>query len=172
MCYKIILMFLVIFELTGCGFKLRSQSSLPPEFHKVYIQTDNPYGQFESAFKKSLVTIGIAVLDKPEPGCLILSFSPPTFTSDNSSIGGSVQARVYNLSFSVGLKINNSQNQTIIDTQTITVTKGLTLSPGEVFSASNQVDMEKESMQQEAIIKIFNILESKRTFEILHAKFS
>jgi len=163
MSYKIILIFCIIF-LSNCGFHLRSQSSLPKALHKIYLQTDNPYDQFETAFAKSLSAIGVTILDKPDSNCPTLALAPTTFTSDNSSIGGSVQARVYNLTFTTNFKINNGQGKTILDAQTITVTKGLTLNPNEIFSASNQVDIEKQSMQQEAIVRILNILSSKQMF--------
>lgn len=166
MSYKIVIV-LVMILLVGCGFKPRSQSTLPPQLHTIYVQTGEHSGQFDNTFKKSLKAMGITVLDKVDAEHLVLSLSPTTFTSDNASIGSSIQARVYNLIFTVSFQITNSQGKPIIDTQTITITKGLTLSPNEVFSASNQVDMEKQSMQQEAIIRIFNILSSKRTFELL-----
>lgn len=170
--YKITIIFLTIIALilTGCGFKPRSQATLPPQLHKIYLQTDNPFGQFENAFRKSLKASGITVLDQPNATNLTLFLAPTTFSSENHSIGGSIQARVYNLSLTVKFKIIDGKGTAIIDTQTITVNKGLTLSPNEVFSASNQVDLEKQTIQQEAIVRIFNILGSKRTKEILNFK--
>lgn len=169
MSYKITLIFFIIITvgLAGCGFKARSQSSLPSQLHKIYIQNDGHPDQFTSMFKKSLKATGITVLDKPDAACPTLILFAPTFTSDNSTIGGSVQARVYTLSWSVGFQINDGAGKTLMNMQTITVNKGLTLNPNEVFSASNQVDIVKQSMQQEAIIRIFNILSSRRSFELL-----
>ena len=166
MLYKIIVVITIII-LAGCGFKLRSQSSLPPQLHTIYLQGSEHFGEFENTLKKSLKAIDVTLLDKADSTHLILSLSPTTFTSDNSSIGGSVQARVYNLTLSVSFQITNAKGKPIIEPQVITVTKGLTLNPNEVFSASNQVDIEKQSMQQEAIIRILNILSSRRTFELL-----
>ncbi len=166
MTYKI-LTILAIVILAGCGFKPYSQKTLPEQLHTIYLQPGEHFGQFENNFKRSLKAAGVTVLDQVGSKNLILSLSPTTFTSDNSSIGGSIQARIYNLTFSVSFEVTDAKGKSIIDTQTITVTKGLTLNPNEVFSASNQVDIEKQSMQQEAISKIFNILSSPRTFELL-----
>jgi len=158
---------MIILGLTGCGFKLRSQASLPTQLHTVFLQTDNPFGQFETSFKKSLKAININLLDKPDPKYLTIALSPTSFTSDNASIGGSIQARVYNLIFSVSFKITDGQGKTLVAPQNVTVTRGLTLNPNEVFGASNQVDIVQQSMQQEAITRIFNILSSKLVFASL-----
>lgn len=166
MTYKILAVLAVVI-LAGCGFKPCSQKTLPVKLHTIYLQPGEHVGQFENDFKRSLKAAGVTVLNQVDSKNLILSLSPTTFSSDNSSIGGSIQARVYNLTFSVSFQVIDAKGKIIIDTQTITVTKGLTLNPNEVFSASNQVDIEKQSMQQEAISKIFNILSSPRTFELL-----
>jgi LPS-assembly lipoprotein len=166
MGYKITLLIIITITLfiTGCGFKLRSNNSLPTQLHTVYLKTDNPYGEFETAFKRSLKAMDVNLLEQPDSKHLTLELSSTTFTSDNASIGGSIQARVYNLTFSVSFKITDNQGKIVVGAQGITVTKGLTLNPNEVFGASNQVTLVQRSMEQEAITRIFNILGSKRVF--------
>lgn len=153
--------------LSSCGFKLRSQSSLPASMYTIYYQTDNPYGSLEIALKTALKGSGINLVADQNKSRVIFHINSTRFSSDQTSIGPSTQARVYHLVMSCSFSLLNPKGKTLLETQTVSATRDLALAPNEVFEISGQVDAAKQSMQQEIIMKIFDILSSKRVFNAL-----
>ncbi len=58
-----ILIICVLCSLSACGFKLYDKEKLPPQLHTLYLQSDNPYGQFETDLKHSFRAVGINFID-------------------------------------------------------------------------------------------------------------
>lgn len=158
---------LPIFLLSGCGFKLRSQNSLPPAMHTIYYQVDNPYGSLEIALKTALKGSDIHLVEKPSDAPITMYITATNFSYTQTSIGPSNQARIYHLVMSMSLSLVNAKGKTVLAVQPITSVRDLTLSANEVFETSGQVDVAKLNMQQEIIMKIFDVLSSKRVFKAL-----
>lgn len=157
----------VVIFMSGCGFELRSQKSFPPQLNNIYYQADKPYGEVAINLKKELKSTGIAFADDVNHANIIFHLSEPTFSYNNTSTGPSTQARVYNLSMSVVLSIADAKGRILLEPQTITATRDLTLQPNEIFDVSTQVDVTKHTMEQDLVMKIFNVLGSKKAFNAL-----
>lgn len=158
---------LVLLIICGCGFKLNSKSAIPPQLHTVYLQAERPYESFAIKFRKALKSYGINVSDTPQPGAITIHLAATSFTHTETSTGPSTQARVYNLVYSVIISLSGGNGRTILAPKSVSVTRDLTLAPNEIFEISTQVDTTKQSMEQELLIKIFNILSSKQVAEAL-----
>jgi LPS-assembly lipoprotein len=165
--YMIISVILVLC-LSGCGFKLRNAQSLPPGLQTMYYQTDNPYGEFEILFKRSLTSSKINLLPNPSKLAPIIHISaedsPPTTTSSVSSSS----ARVYTLTYKSTIGINDASGKVIVPPQTISVSLTLTLQHDEMVEMAPQVAIVKREMMQELIVNIFNVLCAKNTFKALN----
>jgi outer membrane lipopolysaccharide assembly protein LptE/RlpB len=152
--------------LSGCGFTTYNINSLPPQLKQLYYQTDHPYAPFEVGFKKKLVAAGIKVLSTPKkstPTIIITSL----YNHDANNSASSTQARIYNLSYTATVTINDGDNKQLLAPQIATVSRSITLQPNEIFEATSQVAIIKQEMRQELTTKIFNILSSPKTFQAL-----
>ncbi len=56
---------LVMLLLTGCGFQLRGQASLPPEMGRTYISAEDRQSLFARKLRSSLMDNGIDIVDSP-----------------------------------------------------------------------------------------------------------
>lgn len=165
---KIINILIFALCLSGCGFKLRNAQSLPPQLQTMYCQADNPYGEFETLFKRSLTSSKINLL--PDPSKLAPTIhvsaedSPPVTTSSVSSSS----ARVYTLTYKSTISINDASGKVIVPPQVISVSRTLSLQHNEMIEMAPQVTIVKKEMMQELIVNIFNVLCAKDTFKALN----
>jgi outer membrane lipopolysaccharide assembly protein LptE/RlpB len=160
---KVCLILISIFLLSGCGFKLRTAESLPPQLHQVYYQTDNPFGQFEVAFKRALKTSKVKLLDEPNATAPVLHVTSNYSSSTTSSIS-TTSGRVYSLSYTATISINDASGKILLTPQTASVSRSISLQPNEIFETTPQVEIAKQELLQELSTKILNILCAKKTF--------
>jgi outer membrane lipopolysaccharide assembly protein LptE/RlpB len=158
-----ILIICILCSLSACGFKLYSKEELPPQLHTLYLQSDNPYGQFETDLKHSFKTMGINFTDLQTQAPITLKIINTNFSHDNLNTVSSSQATVYNFTYNVTFNLLNSQDKSIISPQTVKSSRTLTLNPNEVIDANPEVDTIKQEMHRELIFKILNRLSSKNT---------
>jgi len=152
--------------LASCGFHLNSIKTLPPQLHKIYYQTEHPYEKFELAFKNKLKSNGATLLPAPKITTPTINISS-NYSSNNNNPASSTQARIYNLTYTATISINNFYNQPILAPQTASVSRSLTLQPNEVFETTPQAEITKQEMIRELSTKILNILSSSKTFQAL-----
>ncbi len=166
-CYKKILLFILLLSLVGCGFHMGSKTLLSPKLDKVYFQADNEYEPLAVKFKNELSSYGIILAAKPADAPYTILFLPTKFDHTTSTAGPSTQARVYDLTYTAAFEIKNSAGKTIVPTVTVSATRSLTMVPNEIFEISTQVGVTKTSMEQELLIKLFNVLSSRQITEAL-----
>jgi len=167
LCYlKNIILFVSLILLAGCGFHLRSAESLPPEFHTIYLQTANEYGEFEVTFKRALKASGVVVTDDIDQAKLRLILTS-NYNYTTTSAATSNQARVYSLTYLATIYATDKNGKTILKLKSTSVTRSVALAPDEVYESSNQITIVKHEMQQELVNRLFNILSSQQTFNEL-----
>lgn len=167
---NIFLFIVLLFVSVGCGFRLSSGNVLAPELQRIYISADKPYDKFARDLKKALYANGVTLVKMPGENILTLYIGAPAFSSSDLSLGPSTQAHIYSIHYSVGYSIRDAQGKTVVGYKTISAWRDLTLPPNEVFDASTQVNITKQNLEQEAIVKMLNMLSSKETTQLVGAK--
>ncbi|MDF3055694.1 MAG: rlpB [Gammaproteobacteria bacterium] len=166
---RIFILFLctALLALNACGFKLRSYAnSLPPELKTLYLNVDNPYGSFESLLKQALHSSGVTLVALPAQAPFILNTSKPVLITQNTTIGNTNEARVYNVNYSVKYSITDRNSKTVLPPQEARATRSLTLNANQLLESNNQLTMLTREMQREVITKIFNFLNSQEVAEM------
>lgn len=154
--------------LSGCGFTLRSQHSLPAQLQGAYLQTEQPYGQLELELKKYLETSRIQLASNALHAPITLQLSTTNFSYASDAINSpSTQARVYHLTLSTTLSIRNAAGKVLLEPEAITSVRDLILGVNEIFASSTQVDKVKANMRRELLGKIFDILGSQKVRDSL-----
>lgn len=162
---KLFTILISIALLTGCGFTTYSAKSLPPQLQQVYLQAEHPYGQFEVGFKKKLKKCGVTLLEAPQAASIIHLTS--NYSCSNSNPDSSTQGRIYSLTYTASFSVSDHNQQQLLPTKTVSVSRNITLQPNEVFETTPQADIVKQEMSQELSIKILNILSARKTFQTL-----
>lgn len=162
---SIFLMLMVVTVLIGCGFAPHTVKTLPPKLHQVYLQFDQPSGQFETCFKRKLQECGVLLLANPGDKLPIM-YLTSNYSYSNTSPISSAQGRIYTLTYTASISISVA-GEVLLPAREITVSKGITLQPNEIFEVTPQVDIVKQELLQELFVKILNVLSAKKTFQVL-----
>jgi LPS-assembly lipoprotein len=153
--------------LTACGFELRHTPPLPPSLQTLYLQSSDPYGQFESMLKRSLQLAGVTVVSNSNQAPVTLSIQSKNFSSTATSIGTSSQARVYGLTYDVTYALTNHQGKTLIDSTTVSASGSITLNPNQLLESNGQQDQMIMQLQRNDIQQIIIQLGSKQSAQAI-----
>lgn len=167
---KLLLLILsIIYSLTlaACGFQMYSKEILPPQLSNIYIQSSEPYDTFTANVKHSLRSAGINLVTAAKESPVTLNISGISFTHDNPNITSSSQATIYNFTYTVTFNLLDKTGKTIVERQSISATRTLTLNPNEVLEASSEVSVMKNEMERELVMQIFNRLSSNNVAKAL-----
>ena len=164
---KLTLIVCISFLLTGCGFHLYNKQAMAPQLATLYVQSNNPYGSLENNLKQSLAGLDIKLADSSQAAPVSLDITNSSLTHDNPALSSSSQATVYTFTYNVTFDLLDKHGKPIINPQTVTVTRTLTLNPNEVLEASSDVDSMKQEMERELVFKIINRLNANNTKKAL-----
>jgi LPS-assembly lipoprotein len=150
---------LVVLLMSGCGFHLRNQNTLPPTLLSLEVISEKPYENFTKQLKRELVLLTNPSSNAKSTAQIIihkhkLSYRMPI-------IGSSQQARIYRYTFLLeySLKINN---KLVLKNKKITLSKLLTLNQNALLTTNNQQELLTLEIQHEAIEQLINELKSPR----------
>lgn len=167
---KFIIIIIGCLILTGCGFKLRGQSFIPPELHAVYINSNDPYGEFEARLHKSFNEVGIQTPDSPLDAAITLNISQTSLSYFVNSIGTSSQATIYTVNYQTTIDFLDSTGKILVPAQTVSSTANLTLNANQLLGTNNQIDVLSEQLQYDVIDKIIDLLGSTQIKQAIHHK--
>lgn len=151
----------------ACAFKLRDANELPPGLHRLYLQTEEPYGRFETALRASLRSSGIILVDAPAQAKVVLYITKPHLSYDSATIGTSNQSRVYNVAYTVSFSLRSPTGATILPPQPLVATRDLTLSANQMIESNNQLSLLEQDMQRDIITQLYNQLSSLQVQQLM-----
>jgi LPS-assembly lipoprotein len=159
--------FLTLLCLTSCGFHLRGNVSLAPPLHKLYIQTNDPYGQLTRYLQQYFKTSDVELVSTPEAASTILSILSETETRNLMSIDITQLTRQYNLILTVSYEITTPQGKTLVPRQTVSETRTIPIKSNQILAGSNEETTLYEQMRQAIVYDIVNQLSSNITTSLL-----
>lgn len=164
---KIFILILTIF-LTGCGFQLRGAHALPPQLHTIYLQSGKPYSDLTKQVKMFLKLSNINLVDDPKQAPIILVLSNEDFSTYQTSVGNSTQTRNYNATYTVNYQLQNKYGNDITKTKTISSLKMITTNQNEILENSNKLNIAKQNLIRNLVMKLMFQLSSKNTIKELN----
>lgn len=167
---KYICVLLACIILSACAFKLRNANELPAELHTLYLQTDEPYGRFETTLQATLRSSGIQLVDAPKDAPVILHMTKPKLTYTATTIGTSNESRVYSVVYSTAFSLLNAQGTGLLGPATLSSTRSLTLSANQLIESNNQLSLLEQDMQRDVIAQLYNRLSSQQVAQLLQTK--
>lgn len=145
--------------LSACGFHLRGQQVLAPHLHCLKLESATPYGDFESILRRTLTRLGVQVTRTNEAP-IILHIINASLYQDVPTIGGSNQARVYVYYYQVNFEILDSCRHPLLAAKSVTASETLIVNAGTALESTNQLEVIKLQMYEEASHMMLNILNS------------
>jgi LPS-assembly lipoprotein len=158
------LLFLIIpIFLAGCGFHLRGAHPLPPQLHTMYLQSTKPYSDLTKQVKMTLAISNVKLVDDPTKAPIILSLSNENFSTYQTSVGNSTQTRNYNATYAVTYQLQNKYGSDITAAKTISNSSTITVNQNEILENSNKLNIAKQNLIRDLVMKLMFQLSSKHT---------
>ena len=160
------LIFFLTAMLIGCGFHLQGQVQLAKPIHRLYLQTNDPYGylarSLESYLKLSNVTL--VPKEKADAVLVILRDEPiQTFLSVSST----QQTRQYNLTVIVEFEITDPEGRILASRQVLSETKPITFQSNQILGSSNEANLFYQQMRRTLAYTIMNRIASKEITQMI-----
>lgn len=133
-----LLIIIACFCLISCGFHTRGPATLPATLQTLYLQTNDPYGQLTKNLRLYLKMSGVHLTQTPVEATSILEILNENTSEQLLNISGTQATRQYNLILTVNYRITDNRGNVLIDTQTASEMRPLTINANQMLSGSNQ----------------------------------
>ncbi len=142
----------LIMMLSGCGFQLRGAVELPVALKTTYLSAENAPADFVDELKGSLRDAGAKLVQEPPLEGAVLKIIEVTddrrVLSVNSITGKVLE---YELNYGVRFSLADGRGKTLVEPQTINLTRDFRFSDTEVLGKSVEEAQLKREMRREMV---------------------
>jgi LPS-assembly lipoprotein len=157
----------LFFILTACGFHLQGEMQLAPPLKRLYLKIDAPYGQLGRFLKQYLKMSHVELVSSPQAASTIL-----VILSDNASeqflgVSATTQTRQYNLKVTVTFQLTDPTGKLLVDTQSLEVTRTLTIQSDQILGPSNEASMLYHQIRRDLARDIMTRIASQEITDLI-----
>jgi LPS-assembly lipoprotein len=134
--------------LQGCGFQLRGGVELAPQLQVTYLKSSNPYSGVTAALRDSLRAAGARLVEDPGEATAILVIHDERSTRRVLSVGSTGRTSEYELFEEVTFSLSDSRGQTLLEAQTLRLTRDLVFDETEVLGKAAESEQTREQMRR------------------------
>lgn len=157
--------------LTACGFHLQGETTLARPLHRLYLQSPDPYGHLARNLEQGLKMSHVQLVSDPKQANAILSILSDTPSQTLLSVSGTQQVRQYNLGVTVTFEITQPDGTTVINPQTLSTTRTLTVQSNDVLGTSNEASLFYQQMRRSLAYAILNRIASRDMTHIINTHY-
>jgi len=147
--FRPLLMLLAATVVTACGFHLRQTAALPASMQRVHL--DMRSGDFQRGLTRALQHSGVTVEDAGGPGIAELRVPVASFSTDQVSAGGYVRITEYAIRYKVRFDVVDGTGETLVPTQTITMSREYSYDAGNTIGDASQVEEIQRSLNDDMV---------------------
>lgn len=144
----------------GCGFRLRGRAELPEAFERLYITGGDRYGELQIGLRRELAAHGIELVDGDAGYTARLEILNEQSDRRVLSRGGDGRASEYELVYQVAFRAEDAEGHTLVEDQDVRLTRDYTFDPQVALAKSDEEEMIRENMREEAVRQIMRRLEA------------
>jgi LPS-assembly lipoprotein len=163
-----LLTILPLLTLGGCGFHLRGETQLAPALHSLYIQSIDPYGVLVKELEQSLKMSKVKIAASSAEAESTLVISNDSTAQDLLSVGGTQQTRQYKLSVIVVFYVNDAKGRTILEPQSLTESRVITIQSNQILGSSNEANLYFQQMRRTLASAIMYRLSSRQVTSLIN----
>lgn len=166
---RIIIPLTLSLMLTACGLHMRNSASIPPELHRLYVYSPQPYSPFITLLKSQLEALDIDVVDSPTKANYTLAILSTTLTHSNPPIGNTSYAYSYAFTYHVGIALRTKDDVDVAGPYQFYTTRSLLLNTNQIYTSGARPLLQRE-LQRDMVNKIYDWLASTNLHrELKHA---
>ena len=149
-----VLVLLVSFCLSACGFKLAGSTELPPQLASIYLVTSDFNDAQRRLLQRSLSNAGARLVEQLDSQSVQLNVSLKTHPDRDLATGASTGARVNRISRSLSFNVKAADGEILLAAQTLRQQNDATLDDDNLLSS----DREKEKVIRDLEQALFDQL--------------
>lgn len=170
--FSTLFIFILILNLTACGFRPQSEKNLAPPLLQLYVQTADPYGFFTKNLKLQLKTSKVNLVDDPKDAQVILHILKDETSQELLSTSGSQQTRQYNLHVTIHFDLSKKNGEIILPLQILTETRTITVLANQILGSNNEAMAYYKQMRESLARAVMNRIASKEVTKQVQAAFA
>ncbi len=169
---KIFLLSLLIVTLTSCGFHLRGSTPLPKELETLYIESSEPYGDFEQILREVLRTYKVNIVKTAKQAPLTLNIIQAKLQQSTGAVSGDLTMRQYTLSYVVKYEVIARNGTILIPPETVQTNTTFTANMNQMMTSSNNTTAQYlPGLQRDAVSRMIYRLTSDNSHTVLQKYF-
>jgi LPS-assembly lipoprotein len=158
--YRSFFLITTLLLLTGCGFHLRGNFSIPPALQRLSIQPHQPYDPFQRQLQKILTSNDVHLQERNNKALTTLSILTQDFSERTIAYGADGQPNRAILQYLVTYQILDPQNTINADERRVQVEREITLNPNETLGTDQTRNHLKNDLYLDAAFALTRQLSS------------
>ncbi|OGT41379.1 MAG: hypothetical protein A3F42_02575 [Gammaproteobacteria bacterium RIFCSPHIGHO2_12_FULL_37_34] len=169
--FKRIFIFCSTLLLVSCGFHLQGEMQLASPLHRLYLQTNDPYGPLANNLREYLKISKVQLVSSPADARTILTILRDESSQELLSVSGTQQTRQYNLRVTVAFEISDAKGLTLVSPQILSETRAITIQSNQILGSSNEANLFYQQMRRHLAYAIMNRLASRDMTQQINKNF-
>ena len=129
--YRYLIVAGLILGLASCGFQLRGNIDIPPEWQELRMVSPSPNGELAREVRDGFSNNGVQWVDADSAN-YVLRLADERFEQRNLTIGGNARATEFELTLSTTLQVLDAAGKEVMAPSKVTVTRVMTHDPENV----------------------------------------
>ncbi len=146
--------------LSGCGFHLQGETKLAPPLHRLYLQTNDPYGTLARSLQDDLKLSNVRIVSSPHEASTILVILRDETSQELLSVSGTQQTRQYKLKVIVDFEITDPKGRSLTGSQSLSEDRTITVQANQILGSSNEANLFYQQMRRSIAYGIINRIAS------------
>jgi LPS-assembly lipoprotein len=165
--FKRCCLLLLVLYITGCGFKLRGMTDMPPWLNNIAIVVQDANRDLGTLLKDQFQAYGVQIIPDPTKADYLLIIKNDVNQQQITSISASTTPRQYQLTYTVRYSLVKVANKSSTEvsapatTSTVSVSRQLTVNNDRILGSDSEGLMTYAEMRREAVMQIINRLSRK-----------
>lgn len=144
--------------LTGCGFELRGQMTLPSDIRQIHVQGP---AVLKNEVEVALTGSGVAVASEPAAADAVLAIESDRFNRRVLSVDPDTgKEREFELVYVVNFRATRGNGESLLESQRVNLLRDYVFDADAVIGKSREEDVLRQEMRRDAAQQILRRLES------------
>lgn len=135
--------------LCACGFHLRGEAVLPPQMHRVFVQSSDQFSPLKINVEAALTRSGAKVENAPGEGIADVTLSAVSLAPIVRSVNSSARVNEFTMLYHVELEIVDGAGKTLLPKQVIEQQRIFTFDQTQAIGTGAEQDIIKKEMERD-----------------------
>jgi LPS-assembly lipoprotein len=147
--HRITVLLLLAMSLVACGFHLRGDIDLSPQFERTFLEAQPLGAAYEYQLRRTLETNGVQLVDTPEQATGILTVRSASRDRRVLSVDSAGKVSEYELIERIEIAAREPDGAIIFEPRTLTARRSMQFDPDQALGSEGEEVILREEMRRE-----------------------